>query len=114
MSLKWINIYNELPPEGIEILGYFPNHGFNVVITNKGITEKERQILINKKDPRGYTYYNSDVFGNNLVPYSFHWAHGPGVYFGQEIACWAKLEIPKGYENLSYTFNGNTEEGVKL
>lgn len=99
---NWFYTKNILPPEGQYVIGYYKNaawkdntdninHKCKIVKLIKGITEEERNKLLND-NPRKKTYSSGDVIGNNHVPYCWK-TFGSGKFFGQDIEYWTF--IPK-------------------
>lgn len=111
-EIEWFNIHEQIPPHGSIIIGYFPclNGGVDIVRTIQGISQDEREELRKINNARALIYCSGDEASNNLVPYEFDRVMGAGGYWGQQIACWAYIEIPEEYRNLKYGFRGNIEE----
>lgn len=55
----------------------------------EGITREEREKL-DANNPKKRLYKVGDVFGNNLVPYSFT-EFGPNAHCGQDVDYWCEL-----------------------
>jgi hypothetical protein len=115
MGKKWIKTSERLPEEGKFVLARHnkenwiskdPNANCVVVMLERGISKKERELmrkgeldcgkdeylpLLDCEVKRYYIYNSSDEHGNNLVPYSWQ-TFGPQSFFGQEITHWMPIE----------------------
>ena len=106
--MDWISCAERLPDEGTYVLGW--NGSFHLVKIEKGITEEQREKMkagqIEDSEESGwckahgwFTIKRSeiikscDVWGNNLVPYSWRECNGNEI-FGQKILYWMPLPPP--------------------
>lgn len=64
---------------------------YRVAKFEKGISQKQREMLVKKKDSRGNTYDRADEHANNEVPYCWK-EFGPSCFFGQEVDFWVRLD----------------------
>lgn len=100
------NTNDILPEEGKFVLGYVNYDNWvidsdksgkvywRVVYLVKGISIEERETL-HDQDPRKRIHRFGDVFGNNLVTYSWG-TFGPSNFYGQDITRWCHLpDVPK-------------------
>lgn len=117
--MKWISTKDELPEEGKYVLARH-NRGtwhdstdqdnVNCVVVKlvKGISEKERELMkkglmdnpeddcyiscgVMLKGKRSSSYYASDQYANNKVPYNWE-TFGSDSFFGQDISYWTKID----------------------
>ena len=105
-AFKWTKCSDQLPTEGRNVLvrhtrttrhSEQDQEGTQFVVAKliRGITQEEREVLRCSPSPaqqeRARVYTSGDIFGNNLVPYS--WSEfGPGTLFGQEVTEWAEID----------------------
>lgn len=106
---EWISVEERLPEENEVVLIWVGN--VQVARIVKGITEEEREKMKSGELPnpieicwslstgcvemrRNEQYRSCDVFGNNLVPYSWKAAGGPMEWFGQNVSHWMPLPEP--------------------
>jgi len=113
--LSWININDQLPPEGRYVLIHLLKDNwicsdkdgvyYKVARLESGLSKADRAKMESGEIPnpevvfvsgrhsrRSRVYGSADEHENNKRPYWFS-EFGPGSYFGQEVDFW--MEIPR-------------------